>query len=406
MSATDSITAPVHPDSSEFAALLEQIAAGAQERERTRERPYEVIDWLREAGFGRLRIPVEEGGAGLSVQELFAALIALAAADSNAAHILRVHFAFVEQQLVNPDAASRARWLDLVNSGAIIGNAQSEQNGKAVAGAGLETRAEPDPDGTGYRLTGVKYYSTGSLYADYIWVFAAAPDNRLAGIVIPADRDGVELVDDWDGFGQRLTGTGTTRFTDVYVEPDEYQDWGPAGQPLPPTVMGAFLQLFLQAVTAGVLRAVRRDAAALVRRRARSFGHASAEAPAEDVQVLQVVGEIAADAFAAEAIVLAAASRIDDAVATVVEGFPSLDAAYEAQVAAAQAKVAIDRFSYATAARLFDAGGASATQAAWQLDRHWRNVRTVSTHNPTFLKATAVGKWFVGGEAPPQNGFF
>lgn len=122
--------------------------------------------------------------------------------------------------------------------------------------------------------------------------------------------------------------------------------------------------------------------------------------------MLQVVGEIAADAFAAEAIVLAAASRIDAALETVVDGFPSPDAAYEAQVAAAQAKVAIDRFSYATAARLFDAGGASATQAAWQLDRHWRNVRTVSTHNPTFLKATAVGKWFVGGEAPPQNGFF
>lgn len=84
--------------------------------------------------------------------------------------------------------------------------------------------------------------------------------------------------------------------------------------------MGAFLQLFLQAVTAGVLRAVRRDAAALVRRRARSFGHASAETPAEDPQVLQVVGKIAADAFAAEAIVLAAASRIDAVLETVVDG--------------------------------------------------------------------------------------
>lgn len=171
-------------------------------------------------------------------------------------------------------------------------------------------------------------------------------------------------------------------------------------------VMGAFLQLFLQAVTAGVLRAVRRDAATLVRLRMRSFGHASAEAPAEDVQVLQVVGDIAADAFAAEAIVLAAAARIDDAVATAVDGFPSPDAAYETQVAAVQAKVAIDRFSYAAAARLFDAGGASATQAAWQLDRHRLNVRTVSARNPTFLKATAVGRWFVGGVAPPQNGLF
>lgn len=132
MSVTSPPTSPIHPASPEFTALLARIAEGAEERERTQTRPHEVIDWLREAGFGRLRIPVEEGGLGLSVQELFAALIALAEADSNVAHILRVHFACVEQQLVNPDAASRARWLDLVNSGAIIGNAQSEQNGKAV----------------------------------------------------------------------------------------------------------------------------------------------------------------------------------------------------------------------------------------------------------------------------------
>ena len=92
-----------------------------------------------------------------------------------------MHFAFVEQQLVNPDASARARWLDLVNSGAIIGTAQSEQNDKTVAGRGLETRAERDPDGVGYRLTGVQYYSTGSLYADYIWVFAARRTTAWRG---------------------------------------------------------------------------------------------------------------------------------------------------------------------------------------------------------------------------------
>ena len=77
-----------------------------------------------------------------------------------------------------------------------------------------------------------------------------------------------------------------------------------------------------------------------------------------------------------------------------------------AQVAAAQAKVAIDRFSCATAARLLDVGGASATQVRYGHDRHWRNIRTISTHNPTFLKATAVGAFLVNGTPPPQNGFF
>jgi alkylation response protein AidB-like acyl-CoA dehydrogenase len=156
-----------------------------------------------------------------------------------------------------------------------------------------------------------------------------------------------------------------------------------------------------------VLRSVRNDAAALVRRRKRSFSHASApQVPAQDRQVLQVVGEIAASAFAAEAIVLAAADRIEVAFDSVLDGAPTPETAAAAQLAAAEAKVAIDGFSYATAAKLFDAGGASATQAIYNLDRHWRNVRTISTHNPTFLKASAVGDHLVNGEPFPANGYF
>jgi len=83
-----------------------------------------------------------------------------------------------------------------------------------------------------------------------------------------------------------------------------------------------------------------------------------------------------------EAIVLRAAESLQDAFDSVVDGAPTQEAAEAAQLAAAEAKVAIDHFSYATAAKLFDVGGASATQSIYNLDRHWRNVRTISTHNP------------------------
>jgi alkylation response protein AidB-like acyl-CoA dehydrogenase len=159
-------------------------------------------------------------------------------------------------------------------------------------------------------------------------------------------------------------------------------------------------------VAAGILRAVRNDAVALVRRRKRNFSHAQAQAPSADPQVLQVVGEIAADAFAAEAIVLSAAEVIERAFHSVNDGLPDKAAAERAQIASAQAKVAIDRFAHETASRLFDAGGASATQSVYNLDRHWRNARTASTHNPTFAKATAVGDFYVNGKAPPLNGYF
>jgi alkylation response protein AidB-like acyl-CoA dehydrogenase len=397
-------TKPLSPDSPELQGLLAGIAEGANERERNRVAPYEQIQWIKEAGLGRLRIPRAEGGAGASLREFFKVLTDLSAADSNVAHILRAHFWFVKQQLQNAHTQSRKRWLALVNQGKIFGNATSEQ-GNLQVGLFFDTKLTRDPDGIGYRLNGQKYYSAGSLFSDWIQIFASTPEGNITGATMPVDREGVTLKDDWDGFGQRLTGTGTTILNNVYVRPEEAADYGPpAAQP--PSYQFAILQLYLQALTAGILRSVQHDAVALVRRRRRNFSHARAERPAEDQQVSQVVGEIAADAFAAEAIVLAAAETIQTAADSVTNGLPDTELARNAQIAAAEAKVAVDGFSSRTASRLFDAGGASATQAIYNLDRHWRNLRTVSTHNPTFLKAAAVGDFLVNGTPPSLNGFF
>jgi len=403
--ATTTSTPAIRAGSAELTELLDRIAAGAEERERELKAPFEVIGWIKEAGLGRLRIPVEDGGSGATLPELFETVIALAEADSNAAHVLRTHYWFVEQQLVSADPEARARGIALLNSNAIVGNGFSEQSKRPV-GLYFDTAFTPDPDG-GYRLNGTKYYSTGTLFSDYTQIWAAAPDNRFAGAVIPLDREGVTIEDDWDGFGQRLTATGTTRLDNVHVAEEEYFDLGEPDGPLPPNYYGAFLQLYLQAVTAGILRSVRNDAVALAKRRLRNFSHATTpQTPSEDRQVLQVIGEIAADAFAAEAIVVRAAERIQDAFDSVADGAPTPEAAEAAQLAAAEAKVAVDHFSYATAAKLFDVGGASATQAIYNLDRHWRNARTISTHNPTFLKASAIGDHIVNGVSFPANAYF
>jgi alkylation response protein AidB-like acyl-CoA dehydrogenase len=396
----------LQPNSPQLKALLAEIAAGASEREAKRIAPHEQIRQIADAGLGRLRIPVAEGGAGVSLRDLFEFLIQLAEADSNVAHILRVHYWFVEAQLQRPAADPlRARNIGLVNQGHIFGNAFSEQSQRAV-GLYFDTTLTPDASGRGHRLNGKKYYSTGSLYSTYTLVFASTPRGNVAAATIPIAREGVKLEDDWDGFGQRLTGTGSTILDNVFVSEDEVEEYGPPDGPQPPTYQYAFLQLFLQAVAAGILRAVRNDSVALVRRRKRSFSHAQAKEPTADPQILQVVGEIAADSFAADAIVLAAADVIERAAWSVKEGLPDRALAERAQITAAQAKVAIDRFAYATASQLFDVGGASATQAIYNLDRHWRNARTASTHNPTFAKATAVGDFYVNDKAPPLNGYF
>ncbi|CAL1242072.1 acyl-CoA dehydrogenase family protein [Candidatus Methylocalor cossyra] len=354
----------------------------------------------------------------MSLPELFRVLIALAEADSNVAHILRTHFWFVEQQLQNPDPVSRSKWLNLVLEGKIFGNAILESNNKPAGlfyeGGSMpgekmevfETKLIKARLGDGYVLNGTKYYSTGTLFADWIVVMASTDDGNLASVTIAADRKGVVRVDDWDGFGQRLTGSGTTKFENVIVHPDEVTDYGPPTTPQPPNYLFAFVQLYLQALTAGILHHIRKDACALIHRRTRAFSHSTTSVPARDPQILQVVGEIASDAFAAEAIVIAAAEQLQAAADSVTDGKPDPELALQAQLAAACAKVAIDRFSYQVASRLFDVGGASATRGSYNLDRHWRNIRTISTHNPTFAKATAIGNYFVNNVKLPLNGYF
>jgi alkylation response protein AidB-like acyl-CoA dehydrogenase len=104
--------------------------------------------------------------------------------------------------------------------------------------------------------------------------------------------------------------------------------------------------------------------------------------------------------------VLIAAERIDAAVASVVDGVPGAAAAAGASLAAAQAKVIVDELAPRAATLLFDVGGASATRQAHNLDRHWRNARTLASHNPTLYKARAIGDHTINGTALPANGFF
>jgi alkylation response protein AidB-like acyl-CoA dehydrogenase len=396
-------SAPIAIGTIELRELLAEIASGAAAREREARPPYEAIELVRATRFGALRVPVEEGGAGASYRDFFATLIDLAHADANVAHILRAHFWFVESRLLATDLDKRSRWLEEVTGGAIFGNAASELGPSTVGGLELGTRLSADGDG--FRVNGTKYYCTGSLFSDWVAVFAATDDERIASVIVPVDREGFTLEDDWDGIGQRLTATGTARLENVAVTADEVillprrDEW-------PTSYQGAFLQLYLTAVIAGIARAIVDDAVALIRGRERTYSHAASPTPSEDPQLQQVVGQIAAEAFAAEALVLVAAEALDAAAASVRDGVPDGELAAEASLRAAKAKVVVDESVPRIATRLFDVGGASATRRLHNLDRHWRNARTLASHNPTVYKARAIGDFAINGTALPANGFF
>jgi alkylation response protein AidB-like acyl-CoA dehydrogenase len=404
-SVADRDRAPLEPGSAELQQLLEAIGEGAFERERDDVSPFDAIDLVRGSRFGALRVPREQGGSGSSLREFFGVLIALAAVDPNVAHILRAHFYFVESRLSSPHVERRARWLAEVVNGGIFGSALTEL-GPIDTGAfdPAAFRTILAPEGDDFVLNGTKYYSTGSLYSDRVVVVAATPDQRIVSAVVPADREGVRLQDDWDGMGQRLTGTGTSHFDQVFVAADEVIDESAVARL--PSYGGAFLQLYLTGVIAGIIRAAAEDAVALVRRRTRTFTHASGATPAADPLLQQVVGQIASHAFAAEAIVLSAADAIDAAAASVGEAGADPDLALNASLRASQAKVAVDELALRAGWQVFDVGGASATKRVDNLDRHWRNARTITSHNPTVYKARAIGDHFINGAPLPSSWFF
>lgn len=384
--------------SAELRDLIADISAGVIGRDERDELPFAVIETVKRARLGALRLPVEHGGGGATLTELYEVIIELSAADSNVAHILRSHFGIVESLLLN-NRPQDQRWLDLVARGALIGGVAVEPDTKAGAIAdSFSTAITETPDGL--RLNGTKHYTTGALYMDWLTIGATDVDGSKVRLIIPTDRAGVVRHNDWDGFGQRFTASGTTVFENVAVGPDDYV---PA--PVTPRYPSTFFHIQLSAMIAGILRRITTDAVEQVRNKRRVFYHAPSDIPTEDPILHYTVGLLASQAFAAEAMVGAAGAALQKAYAA--HGTPEGDElSLRASLLNAKAKVVIDELANRAASELFDVGGGSLTHRSAHLDRHWRNIRTIAAHNPKTLKAVAVGKYHVNGTPPPNQGFF
>jgi alkylation response protein AidB-like acyl-CoA dehydrogenase len=384
--------------------IYQQIAAGASARDADRVHPHDALTLLRDARFGALHLPEAVGGGGGTLRDVIQEAIYLAEADTNVAHIFRNHFSFVERFLVSSTDERRRPWLQTVLDGGIVGLATTELD-RPQTGGTYPMNTTLTPDGDGFRLRGTKYYSTGSLYADLILVRATAAEGAGVTVIIPSARQGVERVDDWDGIGQRVTGTGTTNLHDVRVEANEVIIDSENPRYLLPYT-STIAQLFVTAINAGIARAALRDAKSLLLGRGRNFYYAPSATASEDPILQQTVGRIAADSFAAELVVLAAADRLTHAAEARHAGRPVDELAHDAAVAAAKAKVIVDELALRSATALFDVGGASAATRGKNLDRHWRNARTLSSHNPASYKARALGAYELFGTPLPKLGFF
>ncbi|MFT4043517.1 MAG: acyl-CoA dehydrogenase [Gordonia sp. (in: high G+C Gram-positive bacteria)] len=405
MTTTTTQIRPPAIDSPELADVIGQIAADARRRreDRTDQKPQRALELVRQFRLGAVRLPVAEGGAGYSKRELYTLVIRLAEADPDVPHILRVHWGFVEDRLRRRQQETDQTWLRQIADGVLFGGASSELSTHTVGTYTFDTILSAD--GEGFRLNGRKFYSTGSLYSDFLRITANDTDGKTRSVLIPADRDGVIHEDDWDGIGQAETGSGTTVLDNVWVAPEEifvFEDWFDPNRP-----RQSQPQLILHAIAAGILRSVVTDAVDQLRNRRRTYVFATSDDPKSDPQLLEVVGRLSAAAFVAESTVLAAADAQDVAAAhAVAHGAADDDLEQHASLLAAKTKVGIEDLALKAAGDLFAVGGASSTRESAHLDRHWRNLRTLFSHNPTPYKARAIGNAIVNDEPLPRVGFF
>ncbi|WP_138945412.1 acyl-CoA dehydrogenase family protein [Plantibacter sp. M259] len=378
--------------------LFAEIQAGTVERELEHRLPREEVRKLAAAGFGALRVPTEFGGSGLTFPEFTELLIELAAADSNLPQIFRGHIALVEDQLVAAPSDRRTAWLERFVAGEIVGNAWSEVGSGAL---GVSGTVVTERDGR-YLVNGRKFYTTGSIYAD--WTDATArlvvegqPDTEVT-VLVRTNQLGVTIADDWDGFGQQLTGTGTIVFEDAVVDADQLHPFTDRFR-----YQTALYQHVLIAVHAGIAAAVERDAGEQIRARTRVYTHGLAPLVKDDGQIQAVVGEISSIAFVAKQTVLGVAAAIERASETAADrdSADDLQANIEAEIRSAQAQVVLSELVPRAATLLFNTLGASAVSRASALDRHWRNARTVASHNPVIYKTRIVGDWSINGTPPP-----
>lgn len=373
-----------------FRPIFEKIAAGALAREQQRILPFEQIEWLKQAGFGAVRVPARYGGEGLSLPQLFQLLTELAKADSNIVQALRGHFAFVEDRLIAHKTQSQQIWFQRFVAGDLVGNAWTEVGNVQIG----DVITRVTQNSVGQRIvSGEKYYSTGSIFSDWIDLFAfdeVSQQNVIAAISRHAQ--GVEIKDDWDGFGQKTTGSGTITIDQVEVPISHILPFDQRFK-----YQTAFYQVIHLATLSGIAYAAVETFSQEVRDRKRIFSHGNADLVRHDPQVLQVIGKASAQAYASEAITQRTAEALQRAYLShfAEDGEKEHQANIDAELESAQGQVVIAELVLGLTSQLFNALSASAASSSKQLDRFWRNARTVSSHNPLIYKEKAIGDWEV-----------
>lgn len=366
---------------------------GRDQRDQNRQLPFAEIELFSKKGLGGIRIPQAFGGAFVSNKTLAQVFRIINKADSSVGQIPQNQIA-------------------LLNMIDILGSEQQKQfifneilNGKRLANGGPERNTKDTKtlsttlsiENGRYYVDGEKFYSTGSSFAHWLAIKAIHPEGYVVLTLVDATAQGIEVIDNWNGFGQRTTSSGTVKLQRVEVDPLLIFDERKLAEDI--NYRGAFSQLMQVAIDVGIAEAAFEDTLSAVKK-ARPIVDAQVEKASFEHYTLQEVGKSAV-------LLDAAILLLDKAAEYLVEldqlSVVSAEQAAKASILVAEAKVYANDAALQISEKLLELGGSRSSLSQHNLDQHWRNARVHTLHDPIRWKLHALGNYYLNNTFPARH---
>ncbi|QRF08494.1 SfnB family sulfur acquisition oxidoreductase [Acinetobacter pittii] len=372
--------------------FAEQFKKTAVERDAQRILPYTEIDALSQSGLWAITVPKQYGGAEVSSHTVAKVIALLSGADGSIGQIPQNHFYALEVLRNTGTEAQKQRLYGEVLNGTRFGNALAEFKTKTSTHKQTNIR----PYENGYLIQGEKFYCTGSLFAHRIPTLVLDDAGREYLAFVKSGSQGLKLVDDWSGFGQKTTGSGTVKFDQVFVDADDVIPFDTAF--LQPTLVGPFAQIMHASIEVGIARAAFEESLQRVHQ-ARPWIDSQVETANQDPLTIYELGRIAVDVRASEVLLKQAAQSID---AAKIETSPESIA--KASIDVAKVRAHSTDIALKASSKLIELAGSRGSQSQDGLDRFWRNARVHTLHDAARWKYYFIGNYVLNGVLPPRRG--
>ncbi|WP_312332427.1 SfnB family sulfur acquisition oxidoreductase [Acinetobacter variabilis] len=366
---------------------------GRNQRDQQRLLPFAEIDLFSQKGLGGMRIPKQYGGAFVANRTLAHVFRIINKADSSVGQIPQNQIALLNMiQIMGTEEQKQFIYNEILK-GKRLANGGPERNTKDTKTLATTLTFENGR----YFVNGKKFYSTGSSFAHWLAIKAIHPNGHVVLTIVDRNAEGVEVIDNWNGFGQRTTSSGTVKLQHVEVDPLLIFDERLLGNQ--PSYRGAYSQLMQVAIDVGIAEGAFADTLTAVQK-ARPIVDAQVEKASLEHYTLQEVGK--------SSVLLDAAILLLDEAAEYLDELDQLESvtdkqAAKASILVAEAKVYANDAALHISEKLLELGGSRSSLSQHNLDQHWRNARVHTLHDPIRWKLHALGDYYLNHKLPARH---